>query len=111
MNKSIAKFISWLYMGSVPVGTIGALIVAIPLGHTDTVPTSGQSIWLFCMIGLLLTTLVICFIQRWLPRWFACDQMGWHLTPNSQSFSGCGMNGTCPRCHEEVSQDSQGNWF
>lgn len=49
--------------------------------------------------------------NRWLPKRYGCDIMGWHLAPTSQGFDGCSFNGTCPRCGKEVLQDGQGNWF
>jgi len=62
------------------------------------------------LIGLLAIPIALVLCNRWLPRWF-CDHMHWHLAPQQQGFDGCSFNGTCPRCHKEVMQDSQGNWF
>jgi hypothetical protein len=44
-------------------------------------------------------------------KWFACDIMGWHLSPISQGFDGASYYGECRRCGRHVLEDSQGNWF
>jgi len=65
-----------------------------------------------CIMG---SQLLLCICSRWLPKWYACEGMGWHNRPKNIVNNGhAGFvhnNGTCPRCHKEVTQDSQGNWF
>ena len=69
------------------VGTIIAfLIVAVP----------------FMIVGL--------FHKRFKGTWW-CEKMGWHFAPMSIGFDGCSQTGQCPRCHKDVMQDGQGNWF
>lgn len=62
------------------------------------------------LIVLLILSFGSAICNKWLPIQ-ACKVMGWHLAPKQQGFDGCSANGTCPRCHKEVLQDSQGNWF
>lgn len=61
-------------------------------------------------IFLLVVTSLYDRFVGFESQWF-CKKMGWHLAPKQQGFDGCSMNGCCPRCHKEVMQDSQGNWF
>lgn len=66
------------------------------------------------MVGLVAAGLVVLIIHliHHLPKkpW-PCNVMGWHLEPEATGFDGCSRNGICPRCHKEVMQDGQGNWF
>lgn len=64
--------------------------------------------YVLLVVFLLFVGLAVC--NRWLPIQ-ACNIMGWHLAPKQQGFDGCSANGACPRCHKQVMQDSQGNWF
>ncbi len=63
------------------------------------------------LMGILSTFLFLAIINKHLSSQWFCDKMGWHLAPVAQSFDGCSFGGTCPRCHEKVLQDGQGNWF
>jgi hypothetical protein len=78
-------------------------------------PTSTQNLLLFIGLGGMILEILLGLCSRWLPRWYACDGMGWHIRPKNIVNNGhAGFvhnNGTCPRCHKEVMQDSQGNWF
>lgn len=78
-------------------------------------PTSAQNLFICIGLGGMVMQILLCLCNRWLPRWYACDGMGWHRRPDNIVNNGhAGFvhnNGTCPRCHKEVMQDSQGNWF
>ena len=67
---------------------------------------------IFGSIGIiLLTFLILCMCNRWLPVWF-CNHLGyWHLEPKAKGFDGCSLHGICPRCGKHVMMDGQGNWF
>jgi len=81
---------------------------------TDTITPLQGKIMLVCL-GVMISQMLLCLCSRWLPKWYACDGMGWHIRPKVVVDVGRGdftlNNGTCPRCHKEVMQDSQGNWF
>ena len=63
------------------------------------------------LFGICVVILLGCaLLNRHLSVWF-CDKMGWHLPPIAQGFDGCSFTGKCPRCGNDVLQDSQGNWF
>jgi hypothetical protein len=40
-----------------------------------------------------------------------CDILPWHTHPGEADFDGCSFTTVCPRCKQEVSLDSQGNWY
>jgi hypothetical protein len=40
-----------------------------------------------------------------------CRWLGWHKAPQTFALAGISLRGICPRCHDIVLQDSQGNWF
>jgi len=69
----------------------------------------------FYSLIIMVSQLLLCFCSKWLPKWYACEAMGWHKRPmnivNNGHAGFVHNNGTCPRCHKEVMQDSQGNWF
>jgi len=81
---------------------------------TDTITPLQFKIILVCL-GVMIFELLLCVCSRWLPKWYACDGMGWHIKPKNIVNNGhdgfIHNNGTCPRCGKEVMQDSQGNWF
>lgn len=92
-------------------GLIGVVVLNGLTIEDGVRPTAIQrSIFFFCLGGMLLEIL-LCLCSRWLPKWYACDGMGWHKAPQSIGFDGCSNNGVCPRCNRSVMQDSQGNWF
>lgn len=55
--------------------------------------------------------MIMGFLQKYSKNPWFCKKMGWHITPGATGFDGCSMTGTCPRCHESIMQDGQGNWF
>jgi hypothetical protein len=66
-------------------------------------------ILIYCIVPILLASLLLCAFNRFLPPWF-CRVMGWHLAPKDQEHNGANMAGNCPRCGKRVLQDSQGGW-
>lgn len=79
---------------------------------------------------IITVTLCIIFLSAGIPfmimgflhkhfksTWF-CNTMGWHIEPGGAGFDpgkvgfdGCSMTGQCPRCHNDIMMDGQGNWF
>jgi hypothetical protein len=94
---------------------IGVAVITCLSLEKGTKPTYTQNMFLFISVGGMVLEMLLCLCSRWLPKWYACDGMGWHRRPQNIVNNGhAGFvhnNGTCPRCHKEVMQDSQGNWF
>ena len=67
--------------------------------------------FLIAIVVFLFIMLMLCLFNRFLPKGFGCDTMGWHLEPKQQGFDGCSSTGKCSRCNKEIMQDGQGNWF
>ena len=90
-------------------------VVVITCLSLEKRSTSAQYLILFICLGVMISQILLCLCSRWLPRWYACEGMGWHIRPQNIVNNGhAGFvhnNGTCPRCHKEVMQDGQGNWF
>ena len=61
----------------------------------------------FLIVVILLLSIISNFSKN---PWF-CKFWGWHKAPKTTKQSGINTRGICPRCIEEVMQDSQGNWF
>jgi hypothetical protein len=93
---------------------IGLILVCVGTCLTlpeEAKPTALQGgILAFCL-GNMILSILLCIFSGILPKWYACDAMGWHKAPNAIGFDGASNNGECPRCGKEVMQDSQGNWF
>ena len=116
--KTIANWIvkNMCFLSAMFIMTCIAIAVMTCLSlEKGTDPTPLQSRLLLISIGGMVIEMLACLCSRWLPRWYACDAMGWHKRPHNIVNNGhdgfIHNNGTCPRCHKEVMQDSQGNWF
>jgi predicted RNA-binding Zn-ribbon protein involved in translation (DUF1610 family) len=97
------------------LGLIGTAVITCLSLDKGVKPTSTQSLILSICLGCMGLSILLCLCSRWLPKWYACDAMGWHMRPQNIVNNGhAGFvhnNGTCPKCGKEVMQDSQGNWF
>jgi len=63
------------------------------------------------LLVIMITTLILGVINKYMPyKWF-CNFWGWHLQPDKMGFDGCSATGKCPRCDKNVLLDGQGNWF
>jgi len=93
---------------------LSSIVVCFFIGmisiKTDTITPLHLKIMLIC-VGIMVFELLLCVCSRWLPKWYACDGMGWHIRPKIIGNTGCCDVGICPRCKKEVMQDGQGNWF
>ncbi len=68
----------------------------------------------FALVAIMVagvSFIVMGFLQKYSKNPWFCKKMGWHISPGVVGFNGCSMTGTCPRCHESVMKDGQGNWF
>jgi hypothetical protein len=104
--KNMCMFSAMLTMSYIAIAVFTCLTL-----DKGVDPTKLQSILLTISVGGMVLQMVTCLCSRWLPRWYACDAMGWHIRPVATGFDGASLNGQCPRCHKKVMQDSQGNWF
>lgn len=69
-------------------------------------------IYLAIFLIVVLSTMVsIIFLHPYIKSTWPCRHMGLHLEPKEKTITGIIIKGKCPRCHEEVMQDGQGNWF
>lgn len=89
---------------------IGVFVLTALTLEKGARPTSTQNFLMFTCLGGLIMEMLLGLCSRWLPRWYACDGMGWHIRPNDSELRGITSFGTCPRCKKEVMQDGQGNW-
>ena len=64
------------------------------------------------MLPILILIFIPCSIISYFStnKWF-CNFWGWHKSPREQRFNGSSCIGICPRCENEVLQDSNGDWF
>jgi hypothetical protein len=110
ITKNWCMFSAFWILGLIGVAVITCLTLENGVGPS---PMQGY-ILLFCL-GNMLLSILLCVFSGFLPKWYACDCMGWHKRPNNIVNNGhAGFvhnNGTCPKCGKEVMQDSQGNWF
>jgi hypothetical protein len=90
---------------------IGVAVITCLTLEKGVKPTPTQNLLLFICLGVMISQIVIGLCSRWLPKWYACDGMGWHMRPDIIGFDGCSNNGQCPKCGKDVMQDSQGNWY
>ena len=100
------------------VAIVGCILLCFFTGFTMQEGerfTSLQSKIFLYSLCIMVSQILLCFCSRWLPKWYACEAMGWHKRPKAITDVGVGSftqnNGVCSRCHKEVTQDSQGNWF
>jgi hypothetical protein len=102
----------WCMFSAIWILTLigGAVVTCLTLPDEGK-PTDTQSLILSICLGGMALQILLTLCSSILPKWYACDAMGWHKAPKVQGFDGASSNGTCPRCHKEVMQDSQGNWF
>lgn len=53
----------------------------------------------------------LLYLWRGFGKWLYHDIMEWHMPTDSQEFDGYSFTSTCKYCGQEITQDSQGNWF
>jgi len=82
-------------------------LIAYINGSVDIILVSILSLFLLIAVPFFIVSL---FSSHFKGTWY-CDKMGWHLPPGTVGFDGCSQTGQCPRCHKDIMQDSQGNWF
>lgn len=73
-----------------------------------------QPILFFGLITIMVagvSFMLMGFLHKYSANPWFCNTMGWHLEPGAKGFDGCSMTGQCPRCHEDIMKDGQGNWF